>query len=203
MARSATDRFDGHDLRDELRPPGLFDRDTGRLYPDVGDNEGFLPEPVLDAMHGRVNVVSDSVVTIATYEGLYHELVELLDDVFDVPCGYSVYWVDLSGQSESVALIRLRDDETVRVHSPDEPVSVIHHYQRGDYSGMTAVGHIRDGGVVALNREDEELTGPVTPSKAALIADGAVRGEASPESGINGWTWWTLSDGETELDSFR
>lgn len=198
-------RFDGEDLRDELRPPELFDRDEHRYLSederpdglDEPEEPGMIPMPVLDPLHGPICVVNESVVQVFTERDIYHELVEWLDEVFEIPRGYDVYWLDVSEYGlDSHALIVLRDDETVNEHEVDDGVKVEHRYQRGDYAGERTTAVVIGGGVT----NGGKIT---SPTEAAQIADRGIRGEDARELGYNGWTWWSVPASDVTLANLR
>lgn len=193
--------FTATDLKDELRPPELFDHDEGwyvpeeeRDLPDHWDEPlepGMMPKPVLDPAHGPIRMPCSHVVQVHTDVDIYHELVEWLDEVFTVPRGYDVFWCDLShdyGETtvEPHALIVMRDDDEVNEYDPDDPVPLQHLYQRGDFSGEIAHAEIHDGGIVVNDHV-------MKPTKAAEVSDCNVRGDAAREKGYNGWTWWEVA----------
>lgn len=220
MSQATTDRFDGHDLRDVLRPSDAWDTtddttsfgwyrqltdiDEEHIAMDAGKE--YCTLPVLDPGHGEVRVLNDDVVQVFTDEDIYHELVEMLERVFEIPVGYDVNWVDMrEGRNApgSFALIRLRRDGEVHAMSRDEPLTLVHEYKRGDYAGKSIYAMIQDGGVVPLTALGEILGDADTPTGAATTADEAVRGDDSIDVGINGWNWWRIEDSPFPLSLLR
>lgn len=211
--------FSATDLKHEMRPPELWTPETGFRddwsvddrddFVELRDEEeGLLPHPVLDPMHGPIRPITEDWVQVLTVEDVYHELVEWLDEVFDIPRGYDVYWVDLEPTGQNVAiephaLIHLRDDQEVHVNWPTavDSLPVAHHYKRGDHRGHEANGRINDGGIEVLSGSAYEESR--SPSSAAARADEVVRGDAAPDSGQNGWDWWSVGDDEFPLDALR
>lgn len=210
-----TSAFDAHDLKEEMRPSELWTPETGYRDDWSEDDrddfvepleDGMLPHPVLDPQHGHIHVLSDDVVQVTTDEDIYHELVEWLDEVFDIPRGYDVYWVDLNAPDkrssvEPHALIHLRDDFETRVFWPeDDHPTLVHRYQRGPYSNTNVFAFIGDGGI-RVEREEDAMA-PMSPSESANEADKHHRGDDA-SLGKNGWTWWEIVGTGLELDALR
>ena len=76
---------------------------------------------------------------------------------------------------------------------PDGTV-VRHRYQRGDYSGETVEATVQ-GGHLSVENDKVMMR---TPTGAARVADGQLRGNDARGEGYNGWTWWEYEteDGE-------
>ena len=204
MSQAAT-RFDGYDLREELRPSALFDREAHRIKseserPDdlpEPEEPGIIPKPVLDPLHGEIRVLSETVVQVFTDHDIYHELVEWMDEVFEIPRGYDVYWLDVSDYGpEPHALIVLREDDAVNEYLPETGVKVEHYYQRGEYAGERTTAMAIGGGVTNGGKT-------TSPTEAAQIADRGVRGEDARDVGYNGWTWWSIVGHDLTLDTLR
>lgn len=207
MSQATIARFDGYDLKDELRPPELCDDAQRRVRDGASDDRGLLPRPVLDRQHGEVCVVSDRVVQVFTDEDIYHELVEWLDEVFEVPVSYTVHWnaMDIShgnSEIEPHALILLGVDDTTRTFDVGESGPTFRHdYKRGDYAGEANHLIVTPDGRLQVSAGEPTIASSL--SEAAEIADQQTRGEDARSVGFNGWTWWEVPGTDVTLDDLR
>lgn len=207
---SATDfRFDANDLKDELRHPEAWDDDEFWYVPEdelpdhlwTEDDGGRRDCPILDPMHGRIYTPCPHVVQVMTDRDIYHELVQWLDEVFEIPRGYDVHWLDYEynygdANLKPHAVIVLRDDSEVIEHGEDEGFPIRHLYKRGEHAGKMARGEIRNGRIHTSGQTFDSLTA------AAEHADGELRSE-TPD-GYNGWQWWEYANDQPfTLDYLR
>lgn len=213
MTGKSLSAFDAHDLKEEMRPPAIAE-DDGWIRPesewpdDLDDplEPGMVPMPVLDPQHGEIRVLTERVVQVFTDEDIYHELVEWLDEVFEIPVDYDVYWVDIEptdkrSNIEPHALIVLGVDDGTKVFWPEDDAPMLHHkYQRGAYSGEVAYAFVHGGGVCV--ELEHSTTNPLSPTQSAERADDAVRG-ADSVSGKNGWKWWSIIGTDIDLGDLR